>query len=237
MLHTAGAALAALSEPAVPQVQITEADHLHLDAGGAEVLRLLRLHFDDCDDMRLIAMYGSGAFVQLTSDLPAANSAAAAAAVSVEGGAAATAVAAVAPTTVATAAAVGEDTMLDLIFAVDDPMAFHTRNMQRNPAHYSFLRHLAVWPSLLERIQEYGAGVWYNTLVRLPVPAANGGGTKLVKYGVISTQRLIDDLTRWESLYIAGRMHKPVSPLDRERKVAGAQHRCRSLLAHEGSGS
>lgn len=237
-MHTAAAARSVTSETAASPEQTAEAAHLHLDAGGADVLRLLRLHFDGCDDMRLIAMYGSGAFVQLTSDLPAANSAATTTtAVSGEGGAAATAAAVVAPTTVATAAAVGEDTMLDLIFAVDDPMAFHTRNMQRNPAHYSFLRHLAVWPSMLERIQEYGAGVWYNTLVRLPVPPANGGGTKLVKYGVIGTQRLIDDLTRWESLYIAGRMHKPVSPHDRERETAGAQHRRQSQLMHAGCGN
>jgi translocator assembly and maintenance protein 41 len=32
-----------------------------------------------------------------------------------------------------------------------------------------------------------------------------------VKYGVISMDALLKDLTEWDSLYVAGRMQKPVS--------------------------
>ena len=32
----------------------------------------------------------------------------------------------------------------------------------------------------------------------------------MIKYGVIGTQLLYDDLQYWDSLYIAGRMQKPV---------------------------
>ena len=32
----------------------------------------------------------------------------------------------------------------------------------------------------------------------------------MIKYGVIGTQLLYDDLQCWDSLYIAGRMQKPV---------------------------
>lgn len=32
----------------------------------------------------------------------------------------------------------------------------------------------------------------------------------MIKYGVIGTQLLYDDLQHWDSLYIAGRMQKPV---------------------------
>lgn len=34
---------------------------------------------------------------------------------------------------------------------------------------------------------------------------------QLIKYGVIDVARLTHDLQAWESLYVSGRMHKPVS--------------------------
>jgi len=116
--------------------------------------------------------------------------------------------------------------MLDLIFAVDDPLAFHATNMRRHPSHYnSFLRHLS-WlaPPLLAALQDWSAGVWYNTLIDLPVPEAAGGGTRLIKYGVISTERLVKDLTEWDALYIAGRMHKPMHMLICAPEIQEAAH-------------
>lgn len=32
--------------------------------------------------------------------------------------------------------------LLDLVFAVDDPVAWHAANLARNAHHYSFLKHL-----------------------------------------------------------------------------------------------
>jgi len=94
--------------------------------------------------------------------------------------------------------------MLDFIFVVDDPEKWHRENLKVNNKHYSFLKHFG--PHYLSMIQErFGANCYFNTLV----PCAG----RLIKYGVISTEHLIDDLLDWESLYIGGRLHKPVLTL------------------------
>ncbi|KAK6320809.1 hypothetical protein J4Q44_G00077850 [Coregonus suidteri] len=94
--------------------------------------------------------------------------------------------------------------MLDFVFTVDDPVTWHTMNLMQNRRHYSVLKFLG--PRKISRIQdEHGAGVYYNTLV--PVDG------RIIKYGVISTDSLIDDLLHWKTMYIAGRLHKPVKIL------------------------
>ncbi|XP_054992354.1 phosphatidate cytidylyltransferase, mitochondrial isoform X1 [Sorex araneus] len=97
-----------------------------------------------------------------------------------------------------------KDAMLDFVFAVDDPLAWHSKNLQKNWSHYSFLKVLG--PKVIAAVQsDYGAGVYYNTLVK-----CDG---RLIKYGVISTAALMDDLLNWTNLYVAGRLQKPVKIL------------------------
>lgn len=97
-----------------------------------------------------------------------------------------------------------KDAMLDFVFAVDDPLAWHSKNLERNRSHYSLLRVLG--PRTIAAVQSsYGAGVYYNTLVQ-----CDG---HLIKYGVVSTGALLDDLLNWTSLYVAGRLQKPVKIL------------------------
>jgi translocator assembly and maintenance protein 41 len=67
-------------------------------------------------------------------------------------------------------------------------------------------------------VQEASAGVYYNTLVTLPTQ-------QVVKYGVISTKRLLADLHDWTSLYVSGRMHKPVAILQSDTAVIAAATR------------
>ncbi|XP_056129089.1 phosphatidate cytidylyltransferase, mitochondrial isoform X1 [Lampris incognitus] len=94
--------------------------------------------------------------------------------------------------------------MVDFVFAVDDPVTWHTMNLLQNRKHYSILKLLG--PRKISSIQnDHGARVYYNTLV--PVDG------RVIKYGVISTEALVDDLMHWETLYIAGRLHKPVKML------------------------
>ncbi|XP_069002319.1 phosphatidate cytidylyltransferase, mitochondrial isoform X2 [Embiotoca jacksoni] len=97
-----------------------------------------------------------------------------------------------------------EKNMLDFVFAVDDPVTWHTMNLLQNRKHYSILKLLG--PTMISSIQnDRGASIYYNTLV--PVDG------KIIKYGVISTESLIDDLMHWKTLYVAGRLHKPVKML------------------------
>ncbi|KAK8779962.1 hypothetical protein V5799_018700 [Amblyomma americanum] len=94
-----------------------------------------------------------------------------------------------------------KNNMLDVILAVDDPLSWHRENLKQNWRHYSFVRYGG--PYLVNKVQkDFGAYVYYNTFV----PYDDG----LMKYGVISTDRLITDLLDWETLYLSGRLHKPV---------------------------
>ncbi|KAM4654053.1 phosphatidate cytidylyltransferase, mitochondrial isoform 4-T10 [Amazona ochrocephala] len=97
----------------------------------------------------------------------------------------------------------GENNMLDFVFAVDDAVTWHMMNLTKNRSHYSFLKVLG--PKQINSVQNYGAGIYYNTLV-----PCNG---RIIKYGVISTDTLIDDLLHWKTLYVAGRLQKPVKIL------------------------
>lgn len=100
--------------------------------------------------------------------------------------------------------------MVDLILAVDDPISFHEKNLDVNRNHYSFLKYLG--SRMVTRINEKsGAKIYYNTLV--PVTDESTGTSFLIKYGVIRTQDLINDLLDWETLYVSGRLHKPVEIL------------------------
>ncbi|XP_045132824.1 phosphatidate cytidylyltransferase, mitochondrial-like isoform X1 [Portunus trituberculatus] len=93
------------------------------------------------------------------------------------------------------------DNMMDFIVAVRDPQAWHQVNMAQNPKHYSALR--LGGPHFISRIQEnWGAKIYFNTLI----PTHEG----MMKYGVISHSSLVADLLDWDTLYVAGRLHKPV---------------------------
>ena len=100
-----------------------------------------------------------------------------------------------------------KNNMIDFIFAVDDPVAWHQENLKSNIKHYSSLRYLG--PKYIARVQDsIGARIYYNTLVSC--------GDRLIKYGVIGVKSLIDDLLDWETLYVSGRLHKPVAMLRKD---------------------
>ncbi|KAL1515709.1 hypothetical protein AB1Y20_002325 [Prymnesium parvum] len=114
--------------------------------------------------------------------------------------------------------------MTDFIFCTDDAEVWHSDNLCRHPTHYSSLA--LGGPRFLAAVQNnLGAGVYYNTLVHVQ--------GHLIKYGVVESSRLIDDLRHWKFLYLSGRMHKPVlmlRPPSDELVAAMADNR-RSALA------
>lgn len=88
------------------------------------------------------------------------------------------------------------DKQIDFIYVVNDNYQFHSQNTQQFPKHYSSTN-LAI----IKLIQ--GAGIYFNPYVSL--------NNRLIKYGVISKQSSVIDLTEWSSLYFAGRLQKPVN--------------------------
>lgn len=98
---------------------------------------------------------------------------------------------------------------IDLILGVEDPVKFHEINMRQNPKHYSSLRYCG--PTALARCQDFGAGIYFN-------PFVNIAGYE-VKYGVVSLDRVIKDLSTWDSFYLAGRLHKPVKILTENNAI------------------
>ena len=120
------------------------------------------------------------------------------------------------------AAPSGPKPMIDLVFAVDDPRAWHAENLERNASDYAaYFRALGSrrGGAAAAAVQERGgAEVFYH-------PAIHVGDGVVIKYGVISTETLAHDLDAWSTLFVAGRLHKPTSVLEEWGPREGAATR------------
>ncbi|KAJ5901809.1 Phosphatidate cytidylyltransferase [Penicillium taxi] len=104
----------------------------------------------------------------------------------------------------------GSGKMIDFIFGVSYSQHWHSLNLNQHRDHYSGLGSLGSYA--VSQVQDkFGAGVYFNTHVTV-------NGT-LVKYGVVNLDTLCQDLTQWNTLYLAGRLHKPVKILRDNPKV------------------
>jgi len=99
------------------------------------------------------------------------------------------------------------DNMVDFIFAVEDSQEWHRENLARHPSHYASLARLLGHSRVATIQRRWGARLYFNTLVPW--------GAGRIKYGVIDRRDLLADLLDWETLYTAGRLHKPVNILER----------------------
>lgn len=99
--------------------------------------------------------------------------------------------------------------MIDFIFGVSYVEHWHSINMQQNPHHYSALRRLG--SGAVAHVHRWGAGVYFNPYIEV-----NGA---LIKYGVVALDTLCQDLSQWDTLYMAGRLQKPVKILRDDPRV------------------
>ncbi|SPO31354.1 related to proline transport helper PTH1 [Ustilago trichophora] len=104
--------------------------------------------------------------------------------------------------------------MIDIIMAVTHTQHWHSLNMAQHPKHYSTLSRL-LGSVGIGAVQQRGAKIWYNPYVPLE--------DELVKYGIMSVDDLCTDLLDWETLYVSGRMHKPVALITSDARVRLAQ--------------
>lgn len=109
----------------------------------------------------------------------------------------------------------GAPKMIDFIFGVSHTQHWHSINMKQHRNHYSGIASLG--SGFVSRVQDWGAGVYFHPYVEV-----NG---MLIKYGVTSIDNLVSDLSSWESLYLAGRLQKPVKILRDHPQVRLANQR------------
>lgn len=104
----------------------------------------------------------------------------------------------------------GGGKMIDFIFGVSHTQHWHSLNLQQHRNHYSILGSLG--SGFVSWTQDkWGAGVYFN-----PYITVNG---TLIKYGVVNLDTLQKDLSTWDTLYLAGRLQKPVKILRDDPKV------------------
>lgn len=100
--------------------------------------------------------------------------------------------------------------MIDFIFGVSYTEHWHSLNLTQHRDHYSGLGSFG--SGVVRRVQDsWGAGVYFN-----PFVTVNG---TLIKYGVVNLDTLCKDLSEWDTLYLAGRLHKPVKILRDDARV------------------
>ncbi|KAF2480032.1 mitochondrial matrix Mmp37-domain-containing protein [Neohortaea acidophila] len=102
--------------------------------------------------------------------------------------------------------------VLDFIFGVSHTQHWHSLNLTQHPDHYSALQYLPYSSAAISWVQDrLGAGVYFN-----PYITVNG---VMIKYGVVNLDTLAHDLSDWNTLYLAGRLQKPVKILRDDPRI------------------
>lgn len=110
----------------------------------------------------------------------------------------------------------GGGKMIDFVLTPKFSQHFHWLNLRDHRDHYSFLGSLG--SGVVSHVQDaYGAGAYFN-----PYVIVNG---TMIKYAVVNFDTLLRDLTNWDTLYLAGRLHKPCKILFEEPNIRVANQR------------
>ena len=104
--------------------------------------------------------------------------------------------------------------MIDIIFAADNPHTWHTHNLQSHSNHYSYMARLGGVNFITWIQTNFGAKIYFHPFVDIKLQFNSDTIQRQIKYGVVSTYDLIKDLLKWDYLYLAGRMHKPIVSID-----------------------
>lgn len=99
------------------------------------------------------------------------------------------------------------NSQIDMMFITrEHPLKWHEKNIEKHRGDYSSLASLGA--GAVTTVGKWGGGVYFNPFVDVTTP--NGVEMEL-KYGVTSVETLCSDLLNWDTLYLAGRMQKPVA--------------------------
>jgi translocator assembly and maintenance protein 41 len=102
--------------------------------------------------------------------------------------------------------------VIDFVFGVSHTQHWHSLNLAQHPDHYSGLKWLPNSSAAVSHMQDdWGAGLYYN-----PYITVNG---IMIKYGVVNLDTLARDLSEWDTLYLAGRLQKPVKILRDDPRI------------------
>ncbi|KAL9060784.1 MAG: hypothetical protein Q9162_000488 [Coniocarpon cinnabarinum] len=99
---------------------------------------------------------------------------------------------------------------IDFIFGVSHTQHWHSLNLNEHRDHYSFLGSFG--SGVVKYVQDnLGAGAYFHNYINV-----NGIS---IKYGVVNLDTLYRDLSDWNTLYLAGRLQKPVKILRDDPKI------------------
>ncbi|CAG8362477.1 unnamed protein product [Penicillium salamii] len=163
--------------------------HMIINQEFKEALRMILWQFKA--PIRYAFAYGSGVFSQNSSSAPSSS------------------LHPSAPTAINNMQQ-GSGKMIDFIFGVSYSQHWHDLNLTQHRDHYSGMGSLGSY--MVSQVQDrFGAGVYFH-----PYITVNG---TMIKYGVVNLDTLCRDLTQWDTMYLAGRLHKPVKILRDHPKV------------------